>query len=93
MSIEGIVLEHFSVTTQIHHQNHAHIMLYFTTSFMMTEKNIMPQQLNTANRIIDLLNKSNIAPSKLSTQWENTYGYTNCYRCTRVLLLLSMLSQ
>ena len=96
MSIEGIVLEHFSSTVQPGTESAPksctrHAMFHYF--FSDKRKQDSATTGTHRKRLIKLLNQRYILSEKLITPWENTYDFSEHYICATELYLLSMLSQ
>ena len=96
MSIEGIVLEHFSAlpkayinSTTPSRQRHA-----VFHSFLSDERK-QDDATTTAhsNRLISFLKVKKILTTSLITIWEKTDGCAEQYRCASALYLMSVISQ
>ena len=95
MSIEGIVLEHFSSITQTlllsAPLSHTHNSVFNFFSDKIKQDNATNDE--HIKNIIELLKNQKIIFSDLDTIWENIYGYAEHYIYATELFLLSMLSQ
>ena len=88
MSIEGIVLEHFSAlskadinSTKPSHQRHA-VFHYFLSDGIKQDAATTTAH---SKRLISLLKDKKVLTTSLNTIWENTDGCAEQYRCASAL--------
>ena len=96
MSIEGIVLEHFSAAPQadINSSTLSRPRHAVFNSFL-SDYSKQDASTTTAHSkiLISLINNKRVLTTSLSTIWENTDGCAEQYRCASALYLMSVMSQ
>ena len=88
MSIEGIVLEHFSAAAQEDiNSTTSSLQLHALFHYFLPEDIKHDAATTTAHskRLISLFNNKQVLTTSLSTIWENTDGCAEQYRCASAL--------
>ena len=95
VSIEGIVLEHFSAAPQAD-INSSTLSRPWHAVFHSFLSNDSKQDAATttahSKQLISLLKNKKVLTTSLSTIWENTDGCAEQYRCASALYLMSVIS-
>ena len=95
VSIEGIVLQHFSALPQTGIESptkKTHVMQCFIHFSGDSKQDAVTTSVHSKS-LIELLKEQKVLMSTLSTIWGNTDGCAEQYRCASALYLMSVVSQ
>ena len=96
MSIEGIVLEHFSVLTKTDiNSTTPSRQLHAVFHYFLSDDNKQDSATTTAHRkrLISLIKEKKLLTTSLSTILENTDDCAEQYRCATAFYPMSVMSQ